>query len=119
MLIALSGFTNDLTMASAWSTCQDIGRRYAGVVSGTMNMIGNLGGALITYVTPFILRLAADRYKAAHGLEKLEGPILRQAEMPGWQVNFVIFGVVYFFAMLFWLGIDATKPLETPRSDQR
>jgi len=114
ILIALSGFTNDLTMASAWSTCQDIGRRYAGIVSGTMNMIGNLGGALITYVTPYILRVARDLYAQSHNItvESLTKEQLREAFMPGWRINFVIFGVVYFFAMLFWLGIDATKPLE-------
>jgi len=117
ILIALSGFTNDLTMASAWSTCQDIGRRHAAVVSGTMNMIGNLGGALITYVSPFILRVARDRYAEAHGIaaELLSKDQLREAMMPGWRINFVIFGVVYFFAMLFWFGIDATKPLESHR----
>src|SRR5207248_11218170 len=44
--VALAAFCNDLTMGSAWASCLDIGRKYAGIVSGCMNMIGNLGGAV-------------------------------------------------------------------------
>jgi len=60
---------------------------------------------------------ARDRYAEAHGIaaELLSKDQLREAMMPGWRINFVIFGVVYFFAMLFWFGIDATKPLESHR----
>src|SRR5262249_11975364 len=44
--ISLAAFWNDLTMGSAWAVCQDIGRRYAAIVAGFMNMVGNFGGSM-------------------------------------------------------------------------
>ena len=44
VVISLAGFFTDLTMGANWAVCQDIGRRYAAIVAGCMNMIGNLGG---------------------------------------------------------------------------
>jgi sugar phosphate permease len=44
LLLGLSGFFNDLVMPPAWGTCMDIGGKYAGTVSGSMNMMGNLAG---------------------------------------------------------------------------
>ena len=38
LAISLAGFFIDLTMGSAWAFCQDIGRRYAAIVAGCMNM---------------------------------------------------------------------------------
>lgn len=34
----------DLMLPSAWALCIDLGKRYAGAVSGAMNTAGNLGG---------------------------------------------------------------------------
>lgn len=39
-------FGADMTLSPSWSFCIDIGGRHAGVVSGTMNMAGNLGAAI-------------------------------------------------------------------------
>jgi hypothetical protein len=44
LAMGLASFSNDLVMPGAWSTCMDVGGRYAGTVSGSMNMMGNLGG---------------------------------------------------------------------------
>jgi nitrate/nitrite transporter NarK len=48
-LTAAAGFAA-LGIASAWSTCLAIGGRHGGVVSGAMNMFGNLGGTLCPIV---------------------------------------------------------------------
>ena len=48
--VAMAGFFNDLTMGPSWAVCQDIGRRYAAIVSGFMNMIGNLLGGVTTII---------------------------------------------------------------------
>lgn len=40
-------FGADMTLAPSWSFCMDIGKQHSGVVSGTMNMAGNVG-AFIT-----------------------------------------------------------------------
>lgn len=41
-------FGADMTLAPSWSFCMDIGQRHSGVVSGTMNMAGNIGGFITT-----------------------------------------------------------------------
>src|SRR6185436_928811 len=41
LAMGLASFCNDLTMPGAWSTCMDVGGKYAGTVSGSMNMMGN------------------------------------------------------------------------------
>ena len=45
-------------MGSSWATCQDIGRRYAAIVAGMMNMIGNLGGTVASYMSGYVLARA-------------------------------------------------------------
>ena len=55
LAVGFSGFFNDLTLASSWSICQDIGRRQAAIVAGTMNMVGNLGGFLGTVFTGWLI----------------------------------------------------------------
>lgn len=47
-------FGADMTLAPSWSFCIDIGREHAGVVSGTMNMAGNLGSFLTALAFPYL-----------------------------------------------------------------
>jgi len=47
---------NDLIMGPSWATAQDIGRRYSAIVSGAMNMVGNLGAVLGLLVSGLIMR---------------------------------------------------------------
>src|SRR5690606_10093598 len=49
---ALAVFGADMTLAPSWSTCIDIGRQHAGLVSGTMNMAGNLGSFVTALAFP-------------------------------------------------------------------
>ena len=42
--LGLASFFNDLVMPNAWATCMDVGGKYAGTVSGSMNMMGNIAG---------------------------------------------------------------------------
>jgi ACS family glucarate transporter-like MFS transporter len=91
LFIALAAFWNDITMGAAWASCIDIGGKYAGIVSGCMNTVGNLGGALAGTITGLIL--------VGFGREL------------GWTINFISFGLVYVMAMLLWLRFDATRPV--------
>src|SRR5207244_10570101 len=59
--LGLASFSNDLAMASAWGACMDVGGRHAGSLSGSMNMMGNLGGAVAPAVMGYIL----DRGRAS------------------------------------------------------
>jgi MFS transporter, ACS family, glucarate transporter len=44
--LSVAIFGADMTLSPSWSFCIDIGGRNAGLVSGTMNMAGNLGSAI-------------------------------------------------------------------------
>lgn len=55
LLAAAAGFAA-LCVAPAWAVCLELGGRHAGVVTGTMNMFGNLGGALSPVVTGLCLQ---------------------------------------------------------------
>jgi MFS family permease len=51
VLLAVAALFAALGVAPAWTLCVDIGGPHAGIVSGAMNMCGNLGGALVSLVT--------------------------------------------------------------------
>jgi MFS transporter, ACS family, glucarate transporter len=103
VLIALVGFSNDLTMGASWATCQDVGRRYTAIVSGFMNMIGNLGGVLTIFVTGQVLKWAQANPGYGHEW--------------GFRINFVLYAAVYFVGVLLWLQIDANKPVVPEEQD--
>jgi MFS transporter, ACS family, glucarate transporter len=53
--LALAVFGVDMVLSPSWSFCIDIGGRHAGQVSGTMNMAGNIGSAIIGPLFPTLL----------------------------------------------------------------
>jgi MFS family permease len=90
--VGLASFGNDLSMPGAWGACMEVGGKFTGSLSGSMNMMGNIGGALAPMLVPVVLDWA-------HG---------------DWNVNFYIFAAVYVVAALCWLWIDPVTPLESP-----
>ena len=46
LAIGMAALCNDLAMPGAWGACMDVGGRHAGALSGSMNMMGNAGGAI-------------------------------------------------------------------------
>jgi MFS family permease len=56
ILLAFAAMLAALGVAPAWTLCVDIGGPHAGVVSGAMNMCGNLGGALVSLVVGFCVK---------------------------------------------------------------
>jgi MFS family permease len=113
LAISLAAFWNDLTMGAAWATCQDIGQRYAAIVAGCMNTIGNLGGAAAGWATGAILQAALASRAAAEGVavDQLDAATKTAALGAGYQINFLVFSGVYVLAVLFWLRIDPTRPV--------
>jgi len=113
LFISLAAFWNDLTMGAAWAACQDIGLRYAAIVAGCMNFIGNLGGAAVGKVTGFIIRqtLAAHAAGAGLAVDQLTPEQRNIAELLGYKINFFMFGVAYLLAVALWLYFDSTKPV--------
>jgi ACS family glucarate transporter-like MFS transporter len=55
--MGMSSFCNDLVMPGAWGACMDVGGKYAGTVSGSMNTMGNLAGFVAPWAGGFILEL--------------------------------------------------------------
>ena len=113
LAVSLSGFFTDLTMGPAWAVCQDIGRRYAAIVAGAMNMIGALGGALANWATGFVVQRSLAAHAAGLGLEPggLSAAEKAAGELAGYQLNFLVFAAVFVVGTICWLRIDATKPV--------
>ena len=91
--MGLSGFFNDLTMPGAWGACMDVGGKAAGSLSGSMNMMGNLGGALAPVVTPYLLTLTQDN----------------------WNVPIWVAAATYLIAATCWCFIDPVTKIEGDR----
>jgi MFS family permease len=137
LALSLAAFWNDMTMGACWAVCQDIGRRYAAIVAGFMNTVGNLGGAVAGLLTGFLLegarsvftegpgrplqeliqtqRLAAelspDNAAALGVMQSVYHAQVVAAELPGYQLGFLTFAAASLVAVVLWLRIDATKPV--------
>lgn len=111
LAISFAAFWNDMTMGSAWAVCQDIGKRYAAIVAGCMNTIGNLGGFCANIATGLILQQTLNGHAAMLGksVEQLDTVERNAGLLPGYEINFVTFGIVYMIAALLWLRINATE----------
>jgi ACS family glucarate transporter-like MFS transporter len=46
----------DMTLSPSWAFCIDIGKENAGVVSGTMNMAGNIGAFITIIAYPYLFK---------------------------------------------------------------
>ena len=87
--MGMASFSNDLVMPGSWAACMDVGGKYAGTVSGTMNMAGNLGGALCTIAVPFILGHSGN----------------------SWDMTLYVSAAVYFSGIFFWALLDPVTPM--------
>jgi sugar phosphate permease len=88
-LISVALFFQFLTTPAVWATCLDIGRRRAGVVSGTTNMFGNLAGT----VAPIIFGYVVQTWGS-------------------WTIPFYIAAAIMCGGVVMWLFIDPRRPLE-------
>jgi len=53
-------FGADMTISPSWQYCVDIGGKISGTVSGTMNMVGNVGSFVSANVFPWLLSLTGS-----------------------------------------------------------
>lgn len=88
--IGLASFCNDLVMPGTWASAMDIGGKYAGTVSGTMNMCGNIGGALTPLVIGYLLKWSGHN----------------------WNLTFYVSAAIYLMGIVFWHFLDPVTPLE-------
>ncbi len=88
--MALASFSNDICMPPAWGACMDVGGRYAGTLSGSMNMMGNAGGAMAPVAIGYILSLSHQN----------------------WPLTFYVSAGIYFVGVFAWYFLDPVTPLE-------
>ena len=88
--MGLASFCNDLNMPGAWGSCMDIGGKYAGTVSGSMNMMGNLAGFVAPTVGGYILLNYNKDYN----------------------IFLYLMAAVYLVGAIIWPFIDPVTPLE-------
>lgn len=94
--MGMASFCNDLVMPCAWGSCMDIGGKYAGTLSGSMNMMGNFAG----FVAPQVGGIILDA--------------TRGTTYPNGDYNMFLYtmAAAYFLGAFCWPFIDPTKPLE-------
>ena len=91
-LIGLASFSNDLVMPGSWAAAMDIGGRYAGTVSGAMNMWGNVGGAISPVAIGYMLTWTNHN----------------------WNVTFYVSAAIYLMGIVFWALLDPVTELTAP-----
>jgi ACS family glucarate transporter-like MFS transporter len=87
--LSLAIFGADMTLAPSWSFCIDIGGRHSGAVSGTMNMAGNLGSAVVGLVFPVLVENYGERgFFFAGAALNLIAIVLWLGMIPGRRIRF-------------------------------
>ena len=92
LVLGMAGLFNDFVMPAAWAGCMDIGGRYAGTVSGAMNMFGSIAGALSPLAVGYLLSWTSQN----------------------WTLTFYVSAAIYSLGAICWLFLDAHTPLEAP-----
>lgn len=113
--VSLAAFSTDLTVPSAWATCQDIGGRYAATVGAFMNTGAGLAGALAGWITGSVLEhsIAARATKLGVEVAGLTTEQTTAALLHGYHLNFYSFAALYVVAFLCWFKIDPTRVIAT------
>jgi len=88
--MGFASFGNDIVMPSAWGACMDIGGKYAGTLSGSMNMMGNMAGGIAPVVAAYLLKATNNN----------------------WVVPIHVMAAIYLVGVLCWLLLDPVTPLE-------
>jgi ACS family glucarate transporter-like MFS transporter len=91
VLIAMALASADLALGACWAVPIDIAPDHAGVITGFMNTLGNIGGM----IGPLVVGVAVDRWHS-------------------WTFPFYITALVYAGGALAWLVIDPTTPIAAP-----
>jgi ACS family glucarate transporter-like MFS transporter len=87
LALSLSFAVSDFMLPNCWAVCLDIGKRYAGTVTGAMNMAGQMGSTIAA---------------AAYG---------NMVEKFGWNPPLMGLAALSLASALVWLAIDPTKLL--------
>lgn len=89
LLMGLSSFTVELSGPVTWTTAMDLGGAQVGAVSGAMNSIGQMGGAVAPSVVGYLV----------------------QAGPGGWTMALYSAAAVYAIGFVCWIFLDPVTPL--------
>jgi MFS family permease len=95
LAMGLAGFLLDLSLPVCWRTAMDVGGKYAGTVSGTMNTASQFGGAAGPVAVGYILQYLNHN----------------------WTLALVISAAVYAVGGLCWIWIDPVTPVDKGEDD--
>ncbi len=101
IMLTIAIFGADMTLSPSWSFCVDIGNKNAGVVSGTMNMAGNVGSFVTTLAFPYLTAWFAG--SALVGEDQLFATKT--------EPFFYIAALLNALAIIMWLLMTPKKPL--------
>ncbi len=90
LAIGLAALFSDLSMPGSWGACMDVGGRYTGALSGSMNMMGQVGGAIAPMAVPLVLAATNNN----------------------WTINMGLFALSYFLGAICWAFINSDERLE-------
>jgi ACS family glucarate transporter-like MFS transporter len=94
VLLAMALGSADLALGACWAVPIDIAPDHAGVITGCMNTLGNLGGLL----GPLVVGIAVDRWHS-------------------WTFPFYVTAIIYACGACAWLAIDPTMPLASKEGE--
>ncbi|MFM7606176.1 MAG: MFS transporter [Prosthecobacter sp.] len=89
LAIGLAALCSDLAMPGAWGACMDGGGRHTWALSGSMNMMGQVGGAIAPMAVPMVLAATNN----------------------SWMVNMTLFALSYFLGAICWAFINSDERL--------
>lgn len=89
LAIGLAALCSDLAMPGAWGACMDVGGRHTGALSGSMNMMGQVGGAIAPMAVPLVLAATNN----------------------DWTINMGLFAISYFLGAICWAFVNSDERL--------
>jgi len=90
LALSVSSFFNDFVMPTSWAACMDMGGRYSGTLSGSMNMMGNIAGGFSPLVVGYLLAWTAN----------------------DWTLTFYVSATIYMLGGVCWLFLDSHTPVD-------
>jgi MFS family permease len=92
----------------------DVGGKYAGTLSGSMNMMGNFAGFVSPFLGGLILQHSGQWSFQVFGISVLPEWMLKFLhETNGWNLYLYTFVVSYILAALCWPLLDSRRTLES------
>ena len=88
--LALSSFVVELSTPSTWTTASDLGGESVGLLTGTMNTLGHLGGSIAPTLIAYVLDWSANN----------------------WSIAFYCSAALYAAGAVCWAVMDPVTPLD-------